>query len=161
MAITAPSYPLPETAPAMAPRMAFSWGAVLLAIFQSGCALLVLIQRIAVPLGLVSLASVQHHDRAIHSDALRLPILALAATAAAANLYVLWNAWRLRRRPEAAWRKKPLARREKLRNGWVLVSSLVTLALVCGELVIHPHYHPVASPSAGQHAHTTPLHRGA
>ena len=161
MSITAPAYPLVEPAAARAPRMAVSWGAVLLAIFQSGCAILVLIQRIAVPLGLVSLASVQHQDRAIHSDPVRLPVLAVAAVAAALNLYVLWNAWRLRRRPEARWRKKPLAGREKLRNGWVLVSSLLTLALVSGELVIHPHYHPAAGPSAGQHAHSAPLHPGA
>ncbi len=161
MSITAPAYPLPQPVAARVPRMAVSWGAVLLAIFQSGCAILVLIQRIAVPLGAVSLASIQHHDRAIHQDALRLPILALAAAVAALNLYGLWNAWRLRRRPEARWRIKPLARREKLRNGWVLVSSLLTLALVSGELIIHPHYHPVANPSAGRHAHSAPLHPGA
>lgn len=161
MSISTPPYPLPQSVPARVPRMAFSWGAVLLAIFQSGCAILVLIQRIAVPLGLVSLASVQHHDRAIHSDPVRLPILAVAAVAAALNLYVLGNAWRLRRRPEAAWRRKPLARREKLRNGWVLVSSLLTLALVAGELLIHPHYHPAASPDAGRHVHNAPLRPGA
>src|SRR5690348_18509738 len=116
MSITAPAYPLAEPAAARVPRMAVSWGAVLLAIFQSGCAILVAIQRIAVPLGLVSLASVQHHERAFHQDAVRIPILAVAALASAVNLYVLYNARRLRNRPEARWRREPLARREKLRT---------------------------------------------
>lgn len=160
MSIITAAHPTAQAAPARMPHVTFTWGSVLLALVQSGCAILVSIQRIAVPLGLVSLASVQHHERAFHQDAVRIPMLAVAALASAVNLYVLCNAWRLRNRPEARWRREPLARREKLRAGWVLASSLVTLALVAGELVVHPHYHPVAAPAAG-HSHSAPPRTGA
>lgn len=152
--------PTAQAAHARMPHVTFTWGSVLLALLQSGCAILVLIQRIAVPLGLVSLASVQHHDRAFHQDAVRIPILALAALVSAVNLYVLCNAWRLRNRPEARWRREPMAPGQKLRTGWILASSFVTLALVAGELTAHPHYHPVAAPAAG-HSHSAPPRAGA
>lgn len=153
--------PAAEAKPVKVPRIALSWGTVLLALIQSGCAIIVLIQRIAVPLGAVTLASVQHRDRFFHQDGLRLPVLALATLGAVLNLYALWNSWRLRRRPEAQWRIRPLPRAKKARNAWVVLSSVLTLALVTGELVIHRHYHPISDPAAAQHAHSAEAHRGA
>ena len=51
--------PAAEAKPVKVPRIALSWGTVLLALIQSGCAIIVLIQRIAAPsvLGYCKLSS--------------------------------------------------------------------------------------------------------
>ncbi|MGB9106333.1 MAG: hypothetical protein WCC59_16375, partial [Terriglobales bacterium] len=78
----------------------------------------------------------------LHSERVRLPLLALAAIGSVFNLFVLRNARRLRRKPEAQWRIKPLRFRDKLRNGIVFSASVLTLFMVLSELVLHPSIYP-------------------
>jgi hypothetical protein len=78
----------------------------------------------------------------LHSEPVRLPLLALATVGSIFNLFVLRNARRLRSKPEAQWRIKPLRFRDKLRNGIVLFASVLTLIMVIAELVFHPSVYP-------------------
>jgi hypothetical protein len=73
----------------------------------------------------------------LHRDAIRIPVLAVAATGAGGNLYLIWKRWRLRNRPAAAWRKRPLTKRERLKTGLVLSLSGLTLVVTAAEIYFH------------------------
>ncbi len=132
--------PVTETKPAM-PRISIALGSLPILLFETGCAIFVFANRISIlttgaATGIVLRASV------LHSDSVRLPLLALAAAGSVFNLFVLRNAQRLRNRPEAQWRLKPLRFWDKLRNGVVLSVSLLTLLMVISELVLHGSVYP-------------------
>jgi hypothetical protein len=124
-----------------APRYSIVLGSLPILLFQTGCAIFVFANRISIlttgaATGLVLQASW------LHSEPVRLPLLALATIGSAFNLLVLNNARRLRRKPEAQWRIKPLRFRDKLRNGIVFSASVLTLFMVISELVLHPSTYP-------------------
>jgi hypothetical protein len=77
----------------------------------------------------------------IHQDAVRIPLLTFAALGALANLYVVWNARRLRRTPAASWRIRPMTAQEKRRTRLLVAASLVTLLLIIGEIYGHHVLH--------------------
>ena len=118
-------------------------------LFQTGCFIIVLIHRVAVPLGLITLVAanqVQAQASPLHENPVRLPLLALATLGAIFNLYVVWNGQRQRRKPEAQWRIKPLRWWGKLKIGWVVLVSVLTLIMVVGELITHPYVYPGSNP---------------
>ena len=78
---------------------------------------------------------------ALHQDIFRVPLLLLAITGSGFNLYLLWNAHRLRNAPAAAWRKKQLAKEEQWRIRIVFVLSLATLVLAGTEIYFHRLLH--------------------
>jgi hypothetical protein len=132
------SEPQLETKP---PRISIVLGSLPLLLFQTGCAIFVFANRISIlttgaATGMVLGASW------LHSEPVRLPLLALATIGSVFNLFVLSNARRLRRKPEAQWRIKPLRFRDKLRNGIVYSASVLTLFMVISELVLHPSTYP-------------------
>jgi hypothetical protein len=134
--------PLPEPGvPAKAPRLSIVAGSALIVLFQTGCAIIVFANRISLIIGGAALGLTAHASW-MHSDPVRLPLLALATAGSVFNLFLLWNARRLRRRPAARWRIRPLRLRDKLRDGLVLAVSLVTLFMVISELVLHPGIYP-------------------
>jgi hypothetical protein len=73
-----------------------------------------------------------------HADRIRVPVLALAFLGATLNLLVLWNRQRLRNRPSAAWRIRPLRVRERWRTRVLVAVSVVTMFLIAAEFLIHP-----------------------
>lgn len=79
--------------------------------------------------------------RYIHRDIFRIPILMVAVAGAALNLYLVWNAQRLRNAPAAAWRKRPLTGRERGRIAMVVGVSLVTFAIAAWEILLHRRLH--------------------
>lgn len=76
----------------------------------------------------------------IHAAAIRLPILAVATLGALLNLWLLFNAWNLRRAGSAMWRIKPLTLKERRRIILIAAMSIVTL-LVASELYLHHKEH--------------------
>lgn len=76
----------------------------------------------------------------IHAAAIRLPILAVATLGALLNLWLLFNAWNLRRAGSAMWRIKPLTLKEQRRIILIAAMSIVTL-LVASELYLHYKEH--------------------
>ncbi len=134
-----PAVPVPEKA--ATPRYSIALGSLPILLFETGCAIFVFANRISIlttgaATGLVLRAST------IHSEPVRLPLLAVAAAGAVLNLFLLANARRLRRRPEAQWRIQPLRLRDKLRNAVVLGVSLLTLFMVISELALHASVYP-------------------
>ena len=75
------------------------------------------------------------------SDAIRIPMMALALAGALVNLYVLWRQWRLRRRPASQWRMQPLTQKEKRSQWFQFVLAIVTLVLLGLEWWTHPMLH--------------------
>jgi hypothetical protein len=78
----------------------------------------------------------------VHSAPVRLPLMIFAALVAVINLYVTWRTWRIRNSPAAQWRRRPLARKEKLRIALVLTSSVMTLFILAAEVYSHQILHP-------------------
>jgi hypothetical protein len=119
-----------------------AWSSLLFAVLQSVCSFFVALNGLRLLIGVGALASVvgagQQWDR-LHTDWIRVPMIALSLVGAMLNLTVLLHVRHLRSRPSAQWRQKPLATR-KLRGERVqLALSLVTLALIAVEEVSHWH----------------------
>jgi hypothetical protein len=79
--------------------------------------------------------------RIFHQAAVRLPLLALATVVALFNLWMLLNAWRLRRAPTAQWRLRPLLASQRRQIALIAALSLLTLVLVGAELFVHHKLH--------------------
>jgi hypothetical protein len=80
----------------------------------------------------------------LHRDIFRIPTLAVASFGAILNLFLLWRAQRLRNAPSAAWRKRPLSRKEKARAMSVIFLSVLTLVITAAEIWIHRALHSSA-----------------
>lgn len=115
-------------------------GALFLAFIEAACLFLVSINGIAVLLSGSSLL-IAGSASTLHSARVRIPLLAIATSGALINLYILWNAGRLRKSSAASWRVKDLTRREKRRNLILIILSLCTLLVVAGEVYTHNLLH--------------------
>ena len=118
-----------------------SLGSLTAAAVQGACAFLMLANAVKALLGVSSVVVVGAAPF-WHSDAVRIPLMMAAGMGATVSLYVVWNGWRLRNRPEARWRRRPLSRSERWKIAVSLVSSLLTWALILGELATHHRFHP-------------------
>lgn len=136
----APAMPVPDASRQAAPRLSIVLGSVFILLLQAGCAIIVFFNRISLVLGATTVLTA--HASRLHSEPVRLPLLALATAGSAFNLFLLWNAGRLRRRPEAQWRIRPLRLRDRLRNGIIFSASALTLFMVISELLLHPSVYP-------------------
>jgi len=117
-------------------------GSVWFAIAQAACASTVFLKSIAILLG-VSVVSAASALELFHTPAARIILLLFAAGGAGANLYLVWNTWRLRRNPAARWRLRPLSASERRRMAIALVTSILTFVVlgveVWAHLILHPH----------------------
>jgi hypothetical protein len=123
-----------------------TWSSFVFAVLQSFCTAVVAISGIRVAIGLSALAAaagIHAPATGFHSDAIRIPMMALALVGSLLNLYLLWNARRLRNRPSAQWRRVPLAARKKASERLQLILSLVTLVLLAAEGIIPALTHRV------------------
>jgi hypothetical protein len=134
------------TPQANAPAKLLTWSSFAFALLQSFCSAVIAISGIRVAIGLTALAAAAGtHAPAtgFHSDAIRIPMMALALAGSLLNLYLLWNARRLRNRPAAQWRRVPLTAKKKASERLQLILSIVTLALLAAEWITHPLVHRV------------------
>jgi hypothetical protein len=73
----------------------------------------------------------------MHIAAIRIPMMLLALAGSVLNLVVLWQVWRLRRRPASSWRQSAVPK-QKLASEWLQFSlSVLTLLLLAAEFVAH------------------------
>jgi hypothetical protein len=132
---------------------ALSGASFLMALLQSICTAVLTISGIRVAIGLSALAAaggVYAPARGFHQDAIRIPMLTLAAAGAIINLAVLGWIWRLRSRPSAQWRRRELTPRQKRSERLQVILSVVTLVLVGLEVWTHPMVHRTEPPPARQ-----------
>jgi len=121
-----------------------NWSALFFAVLQSACSAFIALNgvRLLVGVGAFAAASgaLKLADR-MHIDAIRIPMMLLALTASVLNLVVLWQVWRLRRRPASAWRQTAVPR-QKLASEWLQFTlSILTLVLLAAEFVAHRILH--------------------
>lgn len=117
-------------------------GSVWFAIAQAACATTVFLKSVAIVLGISTVSAAATLDL-FHNPAARIVLLLFAVGGAAANLYVVWNFWRLRRRPEARWRLRPLGAAERRRIAIALTTALLTFAVLGVEVWAHLLLHPL------------------
>jgi len=121
------------------------------AVLQSLCTAVLTISGIRVAIGLTALAAasgVYAPARGFHQDAIRIPMLWLAAVGALVNLAVLAWIWRLRAQPSAQWRRREVGPKERRSENLQVALAIVTLILVGLETWTHPMVHRKASPPA-------------
>jgi hypothetical protein len=109
-------------------------------LIEGACAILVASASAKLFLGIGTAAAAVKASR-LHADIVRIPVLLTSAAAALLMLFVLWNGWRARDRSAASWRKRPMTTREKISFAVTLVTSILTLVLVVGEVIEHPIFH--------------------
>jgi hypothetical protein len=149
---TTPARPLPpeEQASEAASGQGFrtrgvvAWSGFFFAVLQSICTFFFAVSGLRLLIGAGALAlsaSVGRVAGALHADWIRLPMILLALAGSLLNLVILWQLRRLRARPAAQWRIRPLSAR-KLRMEWLqLALSIATLVLVGVEEYIHVLWH--------------------
>src|SRR5579863_3049934 len=89
---------------------------LVMAVLQSICTAVLTISGIRVAIGLTALAAasgVYAPARGFHQDAIRIPMLILAAVGAVINLAVLAWIWYRRSRPSAQWRRRELSPKQR------------------------------------------------
>ena len=137
---------------------ALGGASLLVALLQSLCTAVLTISGIRVAIGLSALAAacgVYAPARGFHQDAIRIPMLTLAALGALINLAVLAWIRHLRARPSAQWRRRELTSRQRRSERLQIILAVVTLILVALEVWTHPMVHRTGPPPATQSAPTS------
>ncbi len=121
-----------------------------LAFLQSLCTAVLTISGIRVAIGLSALAAaggIYAPATGFHQDAIRIPMLVLAAAGAIVNLLVLAWIRRLRSLPSAQWRRREISMKERRSERLQVALAVITLILVGLETWTHPMIHrPGPSP---------------
>jgi hypothetical protein len=142
-----PSDASPSTSDALSRRAALlNWSGIIFAILQSACTAVIAISGLRVAIGLTALAAaagVHAPARGFHQDAIRIPMMALALAGSLINLFVIWKIRKLRNRPAAQWRVKPVSKQKLNSERFQIALSIVTLLLLAAEWIIHPLIHRV------------------
>ncbi|MGA2808441.1 MAG: hypothetical protein ABSE87_09915 [Terracidiphilus sp.] len=128
-----------------------SGASLLVALLQSACTAVLTISGIRVAIGLTALAAasgIYAPARGFHQDAIRIPMLWLAAVGAIVNLAVLAWIWKLRSASAAQWRRREISARERRSERLQVVLAIVTLLLVGLEVWTHPMVHRTGPPPA-------------
>ncbi len=123
---------------------AFVWAGLVFAFLQSVCTAVIAASgmQFAVGLGAFIIAvATSVPSQAFHREAIRLPMLIFALVGAGVNLGVLWQVRRLRRRPSAQWRLRPLSAHKRRMERWQLAMSVLTILLVLAEFAAHKNIH--------------------
>jgi type VI protein secretion system component VasK len=126
------------------------------ALLQSLCTAVLTISGIRVAIGLSALAAasgIYAPAKGFHQDAIRIPMLIVAAVGAIVNLAMLAWIWHLRARPSAQWRKREISRKERRAERLQVVLAIVTLALVGLETWTHPMVHRTGPPPIVKTSH--------
>ena len=118
-----------------------SIGAIVFGILGAPCAVVTLIGPLAVALGATSLFGLAGILGFLDQSVLRIPLLLLVTLGAAANLYTVWHARKLRNSPQFAEQLRTMTVLEKQRIRFVVVTSSVAIAVVLFEVVAHSLLH--------------------
>lgn len=110
---------------------------LLFAVLESVCVFLIGLSKMGILVGVSSLLAAEKAS-SFHSEKFRIPILLIAVLGAVINLYSVWNFHRLRNASSAAWRRRPLTRRQKIKDSVLVALSALALVLVCAEIFVHP-----------------------
>jgi hypothetical protein len=135
-----------------------SGASFLFALLQSLCTAVLTISGLRVAIGLTALAAasgIYAPARGFHQDAIRIPMLILAAAGAIVNLAVLAWIWRLRAQPSAQWRKREISKKERRSELLQAVLAILTLVLVGLETWTHPMVHRTGPPPSTIRSVTT------
>ena len=131
-----------ESAPDMLPvnTKLVTGSAFLFAVLQSVCSAFIALNGVRLLIGVGAFAAasgaLKLADR-MHVDAIRIPMMLLALAGSLLNLVVLWQVWRLRRRPASSWRQSAVPK-QKLASEWLQFTlSVLTLFLLATEFVAH------------------------
>ncbi len=128
---------------------ALSGASLVIALAQSICTAVLTISGIRVAIGLTALAAaggIYAPARGFHQDAIRIPMLTLAAVGAVVNLAVIAWIRHLRARPSAQWRRREISPRERGSERLQVALAIVTLILVGLETWTHPMVHRTGPP---------------
>jgi hypothetical protein len=123
---------------------AIAWSSFFFALLQSLCTFFAAVDgfRLAIGIGALAVsAGVGATIDWVHSDRIRLPMMALALLGSLLNLVVLWQIRRLRSSPAAKWRQKPASARKVRMERVQFVLSIVTLVLIAVEEYWHLTWH--------------------
>jgi hypothetical protein len=140
------------------PLEALSGVTFMIAMLQSLCTAVLTISGIRVAIGLSALAAaagIYAPAHGFHKDAIRIPMLALAAVGAILNLAVLFWIRSLRARPAAQWRRRELTKKQKRSERLQIVLAIVTLLLVGLEVWTHPMVHRTGHKPVESQLHLT------
>ncbi|HXB19749.1 MAG TPA: hypothetical protein VNV88_00135 [Candidatus Solibacter sp.] len=122
------------------PSLKRSWGMLFLAIIEAVCVFSVAAARAGFVVGSSS-AIFAGWSTFLHRDIFRIPILATAIAGAILNLYLLWKRHKLRNADAAAWRRRPITKRERWKTSLVLFLSILTLVTSAIEIYLHRSIH--------------------
>jgi len=128
------------------PLKLLNGASILFAILQSICTAVIAISGLRVLIGMTALAAaygIHAPARGFHSDAIRLPMMAIALAGALINLFVIFRIRSLRRRPASQWRQKPVPLKKLNAERFQILLALVTLFLLAAEWFTHPMVHLV------------------
>jgi hypothetical protein len=120
-----------------------------IALLQSLCTAVLTISGIRVAIGLSALAAasgIYAPARGFHQDAIRIPMLFVAAGGAILNLAVLAWIWRLRSQPASRWRRREISPKERRSERLQIALAILTLILVGLETWTHPMVHRAGPP---------------
>ncbi len=121
-----------------------NWSAFLFAVLQSACSAFIALNGVRVLIGVGAFAAASGALKLVdqmHIAVIRIPMMVLALVGSVLNLAVLWQIWRLRRRPASAWRQQPVSKK-KLASEWLQFTlSILTLVLLATEFVAHRFLH--------------------
>jgi hypothetical protein len=121
-----------------------NWSSFGFALLQNLCAAFLALNSIRLAIGLGSVATAGGVFPTLfkfHSDAIRIPMMAVALVGAILNLLALWQIKRLRNRPSAQWRRTPLSSKQRRSEGLQFALSLLTLLLLAIEYFLHRALH--------------------
>lgn len=125
------------------------WASLAFALLQSLCTAVLTISGIRVAIGLTALAAasgIYAPAKGWHQDAIRVPMLTLAAAGAILNLAVLAWIGHLRNRPAAQWRRRETSAKERRSERLQVAMAILTLVLVGLETWTHPMVHRTGPP---------------
>jgi hypothetical protein len=121
-----------------------TWSSLIIAVLQSLCTAVLAVSGIRVLIGLTALAAAAGSSapaKGYHSDAIRIPMMAMALLGSLLNLYLVWHIRRLRHRPAARWRLAPVSAKKLASERLQIILSILTLLLLAAEWITHPLLH--------------------
>ena len=132
---------------------ALGGASLVVALAQSLCTAVLTISGIRVAIGLSALAAaggIYAPAKGFHQDAVRIPMLIVAAAGSLVNLGVVFWIRHLRTRPSAQWRRREMSPREQRSERLQVAMAILTLILVGLETWTHPMVHRTGPPPATQ-----------